>query len=93
MSDTKNAVKEALLELLSGGVKKEKSKKSPKYVLVVDGKVCQNRPSRKSEVKAAVIALSLKNPATKIEVYRFESAVSVSLPVTGLDNAEDTGAE
>ena len=93
MSDTKNAVKEALLELLSGGVKEKKSKTSPKYVLVVNDRVCQNRPTKKSEVKKAVIALSLKNPSAKVEVYKFEAVATVDLPVGGFDAAVDTGAE
>lgn len=79
-----NAIRDALLEILSPKTDK-KAKKEAKYVLVVDGKVLQSRPTSKSELKAAAIGIKLKNPSAKVYAYKLQGELSLDLPVAGIE--------
>ena len=63
--------------------KKKKAAKKAKYVLDVNGNLMSQRPTTKKELKAAVIAVSLKNPTAKVTVYELAGELSVALPVSG----------
>ena len=65
--------------------KAKKSKTTPKFVLVVDGKVSQQRPQNKAEVEKAVHAILMVKPTSKIELYKFKSELAIALPISGLD--------
>ena len=82
--DIKEILVEALMEILAPK-KDKKAKTSPKYVMVVDGKVMQSRPGTKAEVLSAAQAIILRRPEAKIEVYKFHSALSIDLPVAGME--------
>ena len=82
--DIKEVLVEALMEILAPK-KDKKAKTAPKYVIVIDGKVMQSRPSTKAEVLSAAQAIILRRPEAKIEVYKFHSALSINLPVTGME--------
>lgn len=87
MATNVEAIKEALLEILSP--KKAKKAKTPKYVLVVNDIVCQQRPSSKAELTEAVIAVKLKNPSAKVFAYKLAGELKLDLPVTGLSVSEE----
>lgn len=87
MATNVEAIKEALLEILSP--KKAKKAKTPKYVLVVNDTVCQQRPSSKAELTEAVIAVKLKNPSAKVFAYKLAGELKLDLPVTGLPVSEE----
>ena len=87
MATNVEAIKEALLEILSP--KKAKKAKTPKYVLVVNDTVCQQRPSSKAELTEAVIAVKLKNPSAKVFAYKLAGELKLDLPVTGLSVSEE----
>lgn len=95
MDSTLNTeVKKALLELLVGSSEPKAPKGTPKYVIVVDGYVSQQRPRTAEEVKQATIAVKLRNPQAKIEVYTFERTAEITLPVDGFEPvAADTDQE
>lgn len=82
MAVTKDEILAALAEALAP--KAKKSKKEPKYVIVVDGKVLQSRPSNKTELEQAVVAIKLKNPSSKVIAYKLEGELSIELPVGGI---------
>jgi len=65
--------------------KAKKNKATPKFVLVVDGKVSQQRPASKTEVEKAVHAILMVKPTSKIELYKFKSELAIALPISGLD--------
>ena len=81
-----------ILEALASAIsqisdkKAKKSKATPKFVLVVDGKVSQQRPTNKAEVEKAVHAISMVKPTSKIELYKFKS----ELPIAGLQDETQT---
>ena len=85
---TVDTIKEALLEILSP--KKAKKAKTPKYVLVVNDSVCQQRPTSKAELTEAVIAIKLKNPSAKVFAYKLAGELKLDLPVSGLSVAEES---
>ena len=87
--DIKEALVEALMEILAPK-KDKKAKTSPKYVMVIDGKVMQSRPSTKAEVLAAAQAIIIRRPEAKIEVYKFHSNLTIDLPVVGMGSDVDT---
>ena len=60
--DIKEILVEALMEILAPK-KDKKAKTSPKYVMVIDGKVMQTRPSTKAEVLSAAQAIIIRNQA------------------------------
>ena len=60
-------------------------KTTPKFVLVVDGKVSQQRPQNKAEVEKAVHAILMVKPTSKIESYKFKSELKIALPISGLE--------
>ena len=81
--DLLNQLAEALENL---SVKKASKKKTtPKFVMVVDGRVSQQRPTCKAEVKKAVHAILMVKPTSKIELYKFKSELAIALPISGLD--------
>lgn len=82
-------IKSALLEILSPKEDK-KVKKEPKYVLVVNGSVLQSRPTCKSELTDAVIAIKLKNPSAKVFAYKLQGELKLDLPVSGIVSDEST---
>lgn len=65
--------------------KAKKVKTTPKFVLVVDGKVSQQRPQNKAEVEKAVHAILMVKPTSKIELYKFKSELKIALPISGLE--------
>lgn len=69
--------------------KAKKNKATPKFVLVVDGKVSQQRPASKTEVEKAVHAILMVKPTSKIELYKFKSELAIALPISGLDGEAD----
>ena len=83
-ADIKEVLVEALMEILAPK-KDKKPTTSPKYVMVIDGKVMQSRPSTKAEVLSAAQAVILRKPEAKIEVYKFHSELSIDLPVVGME--------
>ena len=83
-ADIKEVLVEALMEILAPK-KDKKPKTSPKYVMVIDGKVMQSRPGTKAEVLSAAQAIILRKPEAKIEVYKFHSSLSIDLPVAGME--------
>ena len=91
MATNVDSIKEALLEMLSP--KKAKKAKTPKYVLVVNNSVCQQRPTNKAELTEAVIAIKLKNPSAKVFAYKLAGELKLDLPVTGLSIAADSAQE
>ena len=88
MSNIKSEVAAALQEMLAP--KKTKKKTTPKFILVVNGAVLQNRPATKKDLIKAAKAIVLRNPEATIEVYKFSGEINVDLPVSGpvLDNEE-----
>lgn len=78
-----NEILEAIAEALAP--KKAKKAKTAKYVIVVNNRVMDQRPTSKKELKQAVIAVSLANPTAKITVFKDPVEVSVDLPIAGLD--------
>lgn len=72
--------------------KDKKAKTSPKYVMVIDGKVMQSRPSTKAEVLSAAQAI-IRRPEAKIEVYKFHSNLAINLPVAGMESDVETEVE
>ena len=91
MTTNVDSIKEALLEMLSP--KKAKKAKTPKYVLVVNDSVCQQRPTNKTELTEAVIAIKLKNPSAKVFAYKLAGELKLNLPVTGLSIDADSAQE
>ena len=89
MAITKEELGQALVDLITP--KKAAKKSTPKYVLVVDDRVLNQRPTNKKDLKAAVIAITLKNPGAKILAYKLEGEMSLDLPVTGLTADEEEG--
>ena len=90
--DIKEILVEALAEILTPK-KDKKAKTSPKYVMVIDGKVMQSRPSTKAEVLSAAQAIILRRPEAKIEVYKFHSNLAINLPVAGMESDVETEVE
>ena len=91
-NDLLNQLAAALSDL--SDKKAKKSKTTAKFVLVVDGKVSQQRPTNKTEVEAAVHAILMVKPTSKIELYKFKSELKIALPISGLDGeAEDASTE
>ena len=85
--DALNVLAEALTSLMDKKAKKTKT--TPKFVLVVDGRVSQQRPTNKAEVEKAVHAILMVKPTSKIELYKFKSELAIALPISGLsDEAE-----
>lgn len=82
-NDLLNQLAAALSDL--SDKKAKKSKSTPKFVLVVDGKVSQQRPASKTEVEKAVHAILMVKPTSKIELYKFKSELAIALPISGLD--------
>ena len=82
-------IREALLEILSPK-KDKKAKKLAKYVLVVDDRVLQSRPNNKAELEQAVVAIKVKNPASKIIAYKLQGELSLNFPVSGIETDEIT---
>ena len=82
-NDLLNQLAAALADL--SDKKAKKSKSTPKFVLVVDGKVSQQRPTNKAEVEKAVHAILMVKPTSKIELYKFKSELAIALPISGLD--------
>ena len=85
--DTLNVLAEALTSLMDKKTKKTKT--TPKFVLVVDGKVSQQRPTNKTEVEKAVHAILMVKPTSKIELYKFKSELAIALPISGLSDEAD----
>ena len=91
-NDLLNQLAAALSDL--SDKKAKKSKSTPKFVLVVDGKVSQQRPTNKAEVKKAVHAILMVKPTSKIELYKFKADLKIALPISGLDGeAEEASNE
>lgn len=67
----------------------KKTKKQPKYVLVIDGKVIQQRPTNKKDLKKAIAALTCSGK--DIVVYKLEGEVSIDVPfsITDKQNEEE----
>ena len=86
-NDLLNKLATALSELSDKKAKKQKT--TAKFVLVVDGKVSQQRPTNKTEVEAAVHAIFRVKPTSKIELYKFKSELKIALPISGLDGEAD----
>lgn len=86
---------QTLLEQLAAelAVKTKKAgKKSPaKYVLDVNGSLVAQRPTNKKELKAAIVAIKIAKPTSKINVYKLEGPVDVNLPVSGISVDEVEG--
>lgn len=82
-------IREALLEILSPK-KDKKAKKLAKYVIVVDDKVLQSRPTNKAELQQAVIAIKVKNPSSKIIAYKLHGELNLNFPVSGIEADEIT---
>ena len=90
-TDVLSQLVEALQSLTDKKTKKAKA--TPKYVLVVNGVVSQQRPTNKDEVKKAVHAILMKLPTAKIELYKFKSELAIALPIAGLEGeAEEAEA-
>ena len=85
----KTEVLEALAEIFAP--KKSKSKKAPKFVLVVNDRVLSNRPSSKTELMKAVTAIALKAPTAKIEAYKYVGEMKINLPISGKFFDEEEG--
>lgn len=81
--DILNDLAEAISAISDKKAKKDKS--TPKFVLVVDGKVSQQRPHNKAEVEKAVHAILMVKPTSKIELYKFKSELKIALPISGLE--------
>ena len=91
-NDLLNQLAAALADL--SDKKAKKSKSTPKFVLVVDGKVSQQRPTNKAEVEKAVHAILMVKPTSKIELYKFKAELKIALPISGLDGeAEEASNE
>lgn len=86
-NDLLNQLAAALADL--SDKKAKKSKSTPKFVLVVDGKVSQQRPTNKAEVEKAVHAILMVKPTSKIELYKFKADLKIALPISGLDGEAD----
>lgn len=84
-----NDIREALLEILSPK-KDKKAKKLAKYVIVVDDKVLQSRPTNKADLEQAVIAIKIKNPSSKIIAYKLQGELNLNFPVSGIEVDEIT---
>lgn len=82
---------EQLAEELAAKTKKTKAKATPKFVLDVNGRLLDQRPTTKKELKDAVVAIKIKNPQAKINVYKFEGSIDVKLPVSGVSVDEVEG--
>jgi len=89
MSNIKSEVAAALQEMLAP--KKTKKKTTPKFILVVNGSVLQNRPATKKDLIKAAKAIVLRCPEAKIEVYKFSGEISIDLPVSGAMLDEEKG--
>ena len=74
---------EQLAEELAAKTKKTKKKDVAKFVLDVDGKLQFQRPTDKSQLKEAIIAIKIAKPTAKINVYKLEGAVDIKLPISG----------
>ena len=85
--DALNVLAEALTSLMDKKAKKTKA--TAKFVLVVDGKVSQQRPTNKAEVEKAVHAILMVKPTSKIELYKFKAELKIALPISGLDGEAD----
>lgn len=86
--DALNVLAEALTSLMDKKAKKTKT--TPKFVLVVDGRVSQQRPTNKAEVEKAVHAILMVKPTSKIELYKFKSELAIALPISGLSDEAET---
>ena len=87
-NDLINQLAEALSDLSTKKSKKQKI--TPKFVLVVDGRVSQQRPTNKAEVEKAVHAILMVKPTSKIELYKFKSELAIALPISGLSDETET---
>lgn len=76
-------------ELAAKADKKKGKKGAAKFVLDVDGRLLSQRPTTKKELKDAVIAIKIKNPQSKINVYKLEGTIDVELPVSGVSLNEE----
>lgn len=86
MSKDTNIIEQLAEAIASISDKKaKKSKSTPKFVLVVDGRVSQQRPATKAEVEKAVHAILMVKPTSKIELYKFKSELKIALPISGLE--------
>ena len=74
---------EQLAQELEAKTKKTTKKDVAKFVLDVDGKLQSQRPTNKSELKEAIVAIKIAKPTAKIYVYKLEGAVDIKLPVSG----------
>ena len=86
-NDLLNQLATALADL--SDKKAKKTKATAKFVLVVDGKVSQQRPTNKAEVEKAVHAILMVKPTSKIELYKFKAELKIALPISGVDGEAD----
>lgn len=91
MANAIDVLAEALASIMDKKAKKVKT--TPKFVLVVNGTVSQQRPTNKDEVKKAVHAILMKMPTAKIELYKFKSELAIALPIAGLEGETEETAE
>jgi len=84
MAIDKNEILEVLADALTP--KKTKKTKTAQYVIVVNNRVMDQRPTSKKELKQAIVAISLSQPTAKITVFKNPTEVSVALPITGLED-------
>ena len=75
---------EQLAAELATKTKKAGKKSLAKYVLDVNGSLVAQRPTNKSELKAAIVAIKIAKPTAKINVYKLEGPIDVDLPVSGV---------
>lgn len=87
MAITKEELGQALADMFAP--KKNKKAKVAKFVLVVDGKALQNRPTTKKEVKKAVVAIAMRNPEAKISLYEYQGDLGFDMPISGLTTEEE----
>jgi hypothetical protein len=81
----KNSLLEQLAAELAAKSTKKKKKKTPQYVIEVNGTVMQERGNSKKDVEQAAKALILSNPQVKINLYKLVGPLSAKLPIAGLD--------
>jgi len=82
-NDILSSLAEAIAAISDKKAKKQKT--TPKFVLVVDDRVSQQRPKTKAEVEKAVHGILMVRPTAKIELYKFKSELAIALPISGLD--------
>jgi hypothetical protein len=86
----KNEIREALIDLLTATDTKERKSNVPKYVLVVNGYVSQTRADSKEDIREATVAIKLRNPSAKIEVYEFAFTSDLDFPTTEVQPQTET---